>query len=133
MTDTEAGPSADSYESHALDYCESCGRIQDGSDDLVEALDEPVHRVDVLEELGGVTDDEVHETVAMEKGDCPECEAGTLVNRYYAVGEVPKHDYDPDPSEMMGRDPDEDALIGSDETGWKEVDEVAGLEVDDGE
>lgn len=122
---SESEPSADSYESYFARYCENCGQVHDGTDMLTNVLSEPIHRVDILEALGGVEDEQVHETTAMEDGTC-EC-SGQIVKRYYAVGEVPEPEYEPDDDQIRGRDPDDDSLVNFG-GGWKESREVPWLE-----
>lgn len=115
------------FDSYHATYCESCGRIKNASEEILESVDEPVHRLDIIEAIGQV--ENVSETVAQELGGC-EC-TGQIVKRYYAhpAGNVPEPDYEPDPDEFSGRDPEEDALIDMREVGEgiKEVSELPWL------
>lgn len=127
----ESGTCGDgTYQSYSAEYCESCGHLVDASDEIKAAVEEPVHRVDILEAIGDVED--VGETVAVEEDTC-DC-TGTIVTRWYAypVWNIPETGFEPDPDHVVGRDPDEDALVNTGED-WKEASEIAGLEVTDGD
>lgn len=122
MSEVASDPS---YESHRATYCESCGRIEQASDSISESVEEPVHRVDILEALDGV--EGTVETVAEEVGDCELC-GGQLVKRWYITGEIPECEYEPpEDYDFPGRDPDEDALIGGFPEGseWREAREIS--------
>lgn len=116
------------YVSFMATYCENCGQLHDASDAIAEHVDEPVHRIDILEALGGIERPKVNETVATEEREC-EC-TGQVVKRYYAVGDVPDPDVDPPDDAYTGRDPREDGLIDFGPVGgqWEEVREVTWLE-----
>lgn len=120
------------YEDYVARYCEWCGDLVSASEELAEMLDEPVHRADILEALGGLDDPEVTETVAEEIEEC-EC-GGQIVRRHYAVGDVPEP---PEGAldnltedDYVGRDPDEDALLFDQSGNAREVSEVPGLTED---
>lgn len=97
------------FESYSARYCENCGRLFEASDAITEAVEEPVHRVELIDAIGEI--DEVIETTALERGEC-DC-TGQIVKRFYCYPEsnVPESEYEPDPEDVKGRDPDEDALI----------------------
>ena len=98
------------WNGYSAEYCENCGQLFSASDKIVENVTEPVHRVELIEAVGEF--EEVGETVALELREC-EC-TGQVVKRHYVypASNVPEPDYEPDPGEFSGRDPDEDALIG---------------------
>lgn len=118
------------YSSYQATYCEGCGKLAEASDHLREMVSEPVHRVDLITAIGDI--EEVGETTAMETGACDDC-GGQLVHRVYVhpADNVPEPEYDPEPSEIAGRDPDEDALIAlsadPEEQDWQEAREVSWL------
>ena len=96
-------------ELYTATYCENCGQLFDASEDIHDAVDEPVHRVELIEAVGDF--DNVTETTAEEFREC-EC-TGQVVQRYYIKNpaDLPEPEYEPDPEEISGRAPDEDALI----------------------
>jgi hypothetical protein len=117
-------------ESYHTTYCEWCGELHDGPEAIVEAAEEPVERVGLIELVESLSDYEpVAETVATEESDC-DC-GGQIVKRYYVAGEYP----DPEDElgeipeeEFVGRDLTEDALIDmEDGRGLREVSEVSWL------
>ncbi|MFB6071125.1 MAG: hypothetical protein ABEJ76_08890 [Halanaeroarchaeum sp.] len=121
------------YESFHAKYCESCGHLFEASDSIVEAVREPVHRVEIIEVIGDVG--QVGETAAVPAGGCEHC-GGLVVERWYAypVENVPESKYNVDEEQIEGRDPDEDALIETRPGHFEEVREQSWLEVDsDGE
>lgn len=115
------------YDDFQAEYCENCGQLFEASECIEQSVEEPVHRVELIEAIGPVG--EVGESTALEKREC-EC-TGTVVQRWYVypASEVPDHDYDPDPEDIHGRDPDDDALIDFSGEGedWQEVREVPWL------
>lgn len=117
------------YESYSAVYCESCGTLHAASNHVEDIVEEPVHRLDILEALGDGDIREVAETVARELRDCEKC-GGQVVDRYFAVGDIPEPDYDVsqlDDDDFEGRDPDEDALLFDGER-HHEVNEIPGME-----
>ncbi|ELY91452.1 hypothetical protein [Natrialba taiwanensis] len=120
------GDEGNQFSSYHAEYCENCGQLVDAADEIEDELEEPVHRVDIIEAIGPF--EKVGETVAMEQGEC-EC-TGTIVKRHYAypAGNVPEPDFEPDEDEFTGRDPDEDALVNFGDGDWQEVREVPGIE-----
>lgn len=127
MTDNES-----EFKSYYATYCESCGTLSKASDEITTNVSEPIHRVDILDHFGGVENPMVHETVGIEQTDCDSC-GGTVVKRYYAIGEVPeiRDEYKEYAEEnAVGRDPMEDALLDLSGTGedYQEVREIPWLE-----
>lgn len=131
MPNSEQGSSSDNWDGFKAKYCESCGQLFEASEKIEENVDEPVHRVDIIEAIGPF--EEVGETTALEKGNCEDC-GGQVVDRWYVypAGNVPETDYEPDPEHVSGRDPDEDALFAMssdpDAEDFEEVREIPWLE-----
>lgn len=131
---SKSGSDRDWEDYHAI-YCEGCGQLYEASETLLEAVEEPVHRVDLIEAIGEF--EEVSETTASEEHRCEDCGAW-VVKRYYAypASAIPEPDPEmiPDPEEhpdlFFGRDPDEDALIDARDIdrGIQEANEFLGIE-----
>lgn len=95
----------------------------DASDEIADSVEEPVHRVEIIEAIGPF--DEVGETCATEERQC-EC-TGQVVKRYYAypAQNVPDPEYEPDPEQFSGRGPNDDALLAmSDDPEAEDFEEV---------
>ncbi|APX98718.1 hypothetical protein [Natronorubrum daqingense] len=140
MTDSaRSGNEDNQFSSYHAEYCENCGQLVDANEEIANELEEPVHRVDIIEAIGPF--EEVGETVALEQGTC-EC-SGQIVKRHYAypAGNVPEPDVEtPEPDDedaYQGRHPDDDALFApTDEPqpdDFQEVREIPGLKGRDSE
>ena len=127
------------FSSYHAEYCENCGQLIDATDEIAEELEEPVHRVDIIEAIGPF--EKVGETVATEEGEC-EC-TGTIVKRHYAypASNVPEPSVETpdvdDEDAYAGRHPADDALFAPSEDpdpdDFQEVREIPGLEGRDSE
>jgi len=133
MSDTPSGDaSQNGWNSYQARYCENCGCLYDASVEIEDRVTEPVHRVDLIEAIGPI--EEVSETVAVEERKC-EC-TGQVVKRYYTypAERVPEPDYEPEPEQYTGRDPEKDALLSmSDDPGgadWQEIREISWIETE---
>lgn len=122
-------PEQNEWNGYSAEYCENCGQLFEASDEIFDTVEEPVHRVEIIEAIGPF--DEVGETVATEQREC-EC-TGTIVKRYYVypASNVPEPEYEPDPEDFTGRDPNDDALLAMspdpDPEDFEEVREISWL------
>ena len=132
MSDGPRDDTEQEWNGYSAEYCENCGKLFSASERIAENVSEPVHRVELIKAVGEF--EEVGETVALEHREC-EC-TGQVVKRHYVypASSVPEPNYEPDPDEFSGRDPDEDALIGmSDDPepdDFQEAREVSWIETD---
>jgi len=97
------------WDSYVARYCETCGQLYGGSEKITTAVEEPVHRMDLIEAIGPMH--EVRETVAIEERQC-EC-TGQIVKRWYVhpVSNVPEPDRKANSGQSLGRDATEDGWL----------------------